>query len=118
SRHSSRSPSRSPHGTSKAATLDTALGKKFVWKKKEEQGAKLGLSKQERRSRDLQRRKEAEHELAQLRKRRELREIEKQQRDQEMARKRREMEQEKLGDWERNEESFHLKQAKTRAELR
>ncbi|KAJ2412261.1 hypothetical protein GGI10_003787, partial [Coemansia sp. RSA 2530] len=97
---------------------DAALGKKFVWKKKVEQDRALGLSEEERVAADLRRREEAERELENLRKRRELREIEKKQRDEEMTRVRREQEQEKLGDWERREEEFHLRQAKKRAEIR
>ncbi|KAJ1902131.1 hypothetical protein LPJ66_000220 [Kickxella alabastrina] len=97
---------------------DAALGKKFVWKKKVEQDKARGLSREERGQAEKERRLEAERELENLRKRRELREIERLQRDQEMARVRREQEQEKLGDWERKEEEFHLRQAKKRAEIR
>ncbi|KAJ1966170.1 hypothetical protein GGI12_000261 [Dipsacomyces acuminosporus] len=97
---------------------DSALGKKFVWKKKIEQDKAKGLSREEREEADRQRREEAELELENLRKRREQREIEKELRDQEMARIRREAEQEKLGDWERREEEFYLQQAKKRAEIR
>ncbi|KAI7834783.1 cactus-binding C-terminus of cactin protein-domain-containing protein [Kickxella alabastrina] len=97
---------------------DAALGKKFVWKKKVEQDKARGLSREERGQAEKERRLEAERELENLRKRRELREVERLQRDQEMARVRREQEQEKLGDWERKEEEFHLRQAKKRAEIR
>ncbi|KAJ2822000.1 hypothetical protein FBU31_004725 [Coemansia sp. 'formosensis'] len=97
---------------------EAALGKKFVWKKKVEQERALGLSEGERAAAEGRRREEAERELANLRKRREVREIERKQRDEEMARVRREQEQEKLGDWERREEEFHLGQAKKRAEIR
>ncbi|KAJ2162532.1 hypothetical protein GGF46_000535 [Coemansia sp. RSA 552] len=95
-----------------------ALGKKFVWKKKEEQDQARGLSREEQREREQARRAEAERELVALRQRRVQREAERAQRDEEMRRVRREQEQEKLGDWERREEEFHLDQAKRRAEIR
>ncbi|KAJ2593546.1 hypothetical protein H4R99_006064 [Coemansia sp. RSA 1722] len=97
---------------------EAALGKKFVWKKKVEQDKARGLTREDRERAERERREEAEKELENLRKRRELREVEKLQREQEMIRKRREQEQEKLGDWERREEEFHLQQAKRRAEIR
>ncbi|KAJ2777626.1 hypothetical protein H4R18_005064 [Coemansia javaensis] len=98
---------------------DGAAGnKKFVWKKKIEQDKAKWASRAEREEAERRRKEEAERELQSLRRRRELREIEQQQREQEMIRKRREQEQEKLGDWERREEEFHLQQAKRRAEIR
>ncbi|KAJ1735750.1 hypothetical protein LPJ61_000402 [Coemansia biformis] len=97
---------------------DSALGKKFVWKKKVEQDKAKWMDPAERAEAEQRRKEEADRELDGLRKRRELREIEREQRDQEMARQRREQEQEKLGDWERREEEFHLQQAKRRAEIR
>ncbi|KAJ2725268.1 hypothetical protein GGI07_001401 [Coemansia sp. Benny D115] len=97
---------------------EESVSKKFVWKKKIEQDASRGLSREESEQADRERRLEAERELESLRKRRELREIERLQREQEMIRIRREQEQEKLGDWERREEEFHLRQAKKRAEIR
>ncbi|KAJ2078103.1 hypothetical protein H4R24_004712 [Coemansia sp. RSA 988] len=97
---------------------EAALGKKFVWKKKVEQDKAKGLSRDEREEAERLRHEEAQSELVNLRKRRELREIEQKQREEDMARQRREKEQEKLGDWERREEEFHLQQAKRRAEIR
>ncbi|KAJ2712936.1 hypothetical protein H4R19_002499 [Coemansia spiralis] len=97
---------------------DSALGKKFVWKKKVEQDKAKWTSRAERTEAERVRREEAEAELDSLRKRREVREVERELREQEMARQRREQEQEKLGDWERREEEFHLQQAKRRAEIR
>ncbi|KAJ1644812.1 hypothetical protein J3B02_002301 [Coemansia erecta] len=101
-----------------SAIGESVLSKKFVWKKKVEQDRARGLTREEREKAERERREEAERELENLRKRREQREIEKLQREQEMIRKRREQEQEKLGDWERREEEFHLQQAKRRAEIR
>ncbi|KAJ2614981.1 hypothetical protein H4S08_001462 [Coemansia sp. RSA 1365] len=104
--------------TSADPLSEAALGKKFVWKKKVEQDKAKGLSREEREEAERLRHEEAQSELVNLRKRREIREIEQKQREEDMARQRREKEQEKLGDWERREEEFHLQQAKRRAEIR
>ncbi|PIA19310.1 hypothetical protein COEREDRAFT_69021 [Coemansia reversa NRRL 1564] len=108
----------SEYRTSADPLSEAALGKKFVWKKKVEQDKAKGLSREEREEAERLRHEEAQSELVNLRKRREIREIEQKQREEDMARQRREKEQEKLGDWERREEEFHLQQAKRRAEIR
>ncbi|KAJ2800528.1 hypothetical protein H4R20_004022 [Coemansia guatemalensis] len=122
SSHSARQKNGDSDGGEYRASVDplseAALGKKFVWKKKVEQDKAKGLSREEREEAERLRHEEAQSELLNLRKRRELREIEQKQREEDMARQRREKEQEKLGDWERREEEFHLQQAKRRAEIR
>ncbi|KAG1148834.1 hypothetical protein G6F37_003034 [Rhizopus arrhizus] len=98
---------------------DVNLESKFVWdKKKQRDKRELGLSEDEIRRRERDRKKEADEELAKLNKRRAQREREMELREEERNRKQREAELAQMGEWEAKEEEFHLEQAKKRAEIR
>ncbi|KAJ1930016.1 hypothetical protein IWQ60_000680 [Tieghemiomyces parasiticus] len=94
------------------------LQDKFVWKKKAEQEKSKGLSSQQRKEQEAARRAEAAEELRKLAERKVQRELVRQARQDEEDRKRRAAEIAAFGDWEAQEEEFHLKQAKRRAEVR
>ncbi|KAG0271592.1 hypothetical protein BGZ95_000587, partial [Linnemannia exigua] len=97
---------------------DANLAQKFTWAKKREVEKKKGISSAESARRDVIRRQEAKIELENLNKKRAEREREREERDEEMLRIQRASEQAQLGDWQAQEEEFHLKQAKRRAEIR
>ncbi|KAF9902243.1 hypothetical protein EC991_005153 [Linnemannia zychae] len=97
---------------------DANLAQKFTWAKKREVEKKKGISSAESARRDIIRREEAKIELEKLNKKRAEREREREEREEEMLRIQRASEQAQLGDWQAQEEEFHLKQAKRRAEIR
>lgn len=97
---------------------DANLAQKFTWAKKREVEKKKGISSAESTRRDIIRRQEAKIELENLNKKRAEREREREEREEEMLRIQRASEQAQLGDWQAQEEEFHLKQAKRRAEIR
>ncbi|ORX59652.1 hypothetical protein DM01DRAFT_1333118 [Hesseltinella vesiculosa] len=98
---------------------DINLESKFVWTKKKERDRKeLGLSSRDIKKREEDRRKEADHELGKLNKRRAERDRQRQEREKEMEQKQRDAELAQMGDWQSKEEDFHLEQAKRRAEIR
>jgi hypothetical protein len=97
---------------------DANLAQKFTWAKKREVEKKRGISSAESARRDVARREEAKIELEKLNKKRAEREREREEREEEMLRIQRATEQAQLGDWQAQEEEFHLKQAKRRAEIR
>ncbi|KAK3847791.1 MAG: mid region of cactin-domain-containing protein [Linnemannia gamsii] len=97
---------------------DANLAQKFTWAKKREVEKKKGISSAESARRDVIRRQEAKVELENLNKKRAEREREREEREDEMLRIQRASEQAQLGDWQAQEEEFHLKQAKRRAEIR
>ncbi|KAF9092950.1 hypothetical protein BGX23_003783 [Mortierella sp. AD031] len=97
---------------------DVNLAQKFTWAKKREVEKKKGISAAESARRDEIRREESKIELEKLKTRRAEREREREEREEEMTRMQRASEQAQLGDWQAQEEEFHLKQAKRRAEIR
>ncbi|KAF9346985.1 hypothetical protein BGX26_001495 [Mortierella sp. AD094] len=97
---------------------DANLAQKFTWAKKREVEKKKGISSAESARRDTIRREEARIELEKLTKKRAEREREREEREEELVRIQRASEQAQLGDWQAQEEEFHLKQAKRRAEIR
>ncbi|KAG0201193.1 hypothetical protein BGX28_005915 [Mortierella sp. GBA30] len=97
---------------------DANLAQKFTWAKKREVEKKKGISSAEAARRDAARREEAKLELEKLTKKRAEREREREEREEELIRIQRASEQAQLGDWQAQEEEFHLKQAKRRAEIR
>ncbi|KAI8597268.1 mid region of cactin-domain-containing protein [Dissophora ornata] len=97
---------------------DANLAQKFTWAKKREVEKKKGISATESAKRDITRREEARIELDKLTKKRAEREREREEREEELVRIQRASEQAQLGDWQAQEEEFHLKQAKKRAEIR
>ena len=106
-----------------AASADNAFGdsninERFVWHKKYESLEARGVSKQEVVRREESLRKENEVELMRVRKAREQRELEKELMEQEQDMLLRERENEMFADWVKQEDSFHLNQAKQRTEIR
>ncbi|KAG0335902.1 hypothetical protein BG000_007131 [Podila horticola] len=97
---------------------DVNLAQKFTWTKKREAEKKKGISAEDSRRRDEARKREAHVELEKLVQRRNEREREREEREEELLRMQRASEQAQLGDWQAQEEEFHLKQAKKRAEIR
>ncbi|KAG0067741.1 hypothetical protein BGZ93_006604 [Podila epicladia] len=97
---------------------DVNLAQKFTWTKKREAEKKKGISAEDSRRRDEARKREAHVELEKLVQRRNEREREREEREEELVRMQRASEQAQLGDWQAQEEEFHLKQAKKRAEIR
>ncbi|KAF9936786.1 hypothetical protein BGZ75_008949 [Mortierella antarctica] len=97
---------------------DVNLAQKFTWAKKREVEKKKGISSSEAARRDAARREEAKLELEKLTQKRAEREREREEREEELIRMQRASEQAQLGDWQAQEEEFHLKQAKRRAEIR
>ncbi|KAJ3092414.1 hypothetical protein HK102_007611 [Quaeritorhiza haematococci] len=97
---------------------DSNLNQKFVWVKKRERDAEMGVTSDMRMRKEMERRQEIETELEKLKKRRTEREIELQLREQEQLRLQREMDQAAMGDWKSKENEFHLEQAKRRAQIR
>ncbi|KAF9298011.1 hypothetical protein BGZ74_009551 [Mortierella antarctica] len=97
---------------------DVNLAQKFTWTKKREAEKKKGISAEDSRRRDEVRKREARVELEKLVQRRNEREREREEREEELVRMQRASEQAQLGDWQAQEEEFHLKQAKKRAEIR
>lgn len=97
---------------------DVNLAQKFTWNKKREAEKKKGISAEDSRRRDEVRKREARVELEKLVQRRNEREREREEREEELVRMQRASEQAQLGDWQAQEEEFHLKQAKKRAEIR
>jgi hypothetical protein len=84
---------------------DINLENKFVWGKKNHRDKKeLGLSSNDLRQRERERKREADDELAKLNKRRAEREREIELREEEMARIQRDAELAQMGDWEAKEE--------------
>ncbi|KAI1289015.1 hypothetical protein EDD11_009449 [Mortierella claussenii] len=97
---------------------DANLAQKFTWAKKREVEKKKGITSTESARRDAARREEARIELEKLKQKRAEREREREEREEELIRIQRASEQAQLGDWQAQEEEFHLKQAKRRAEIR
>ncbi|KAG0341499.1 hypothetical protein BG004_006007, partial [Podila humilis] len=97
---------------------DVNLAQKFTWTKKREAEKKKGITSEESKRRDVARKQEARVELEKLVQRRNEREREREEREEELIRMQRATEQAQLGDWQAQEEEFHLRQAKKRAEIR
>ncbi|KAL1925562.1 uncharacterized protein VTP21DRAFT_445 [Calcarisporiella thermophila] len=97
---------------------DENLGQKFVWVKKKQRDAKLGITPEEAARREKLRKEEAISELDKLNRRRAEREQERIAAEEERRRKQMEAELASMGDWHAREGDFHLEQAKRRAEIR
>ncbi|KAI9205362.1 mid region of cactin-domain-containing protein [Polychytrium aggregatum] len=97
---------------------DSSLSTKFIWVQKIKKEKVMGITSEDKRRADAERRHELELELAKLKKRREEREVEMQLREQEQIRMQREQDRIAFGDWEEREAGFHLQQAKKRAQIR
>ncbi|KAH0947869.1 hypothetical protein HN011_009343 [Eciton burchellii] len=90
----------------------------FVWSKKLEKEGLLGLSQEELEIRNRHKQEENRRELEKVKKRRQEREFERQQREEEMTRLQRGKEAAQLEQWARQEDQFHLEQARLRSRIR
>ncbi|GFS73672.1 hypothetical protein TNCV_2246941 [Trichonephila clavipes] len=97
---------------------DTNLLNGFVWKKKLEKEGLHKLSKDEMERRNKQKLEQNKNELEKVKLRRMQREKEREMREEELTRIQRQKEAAQFSEWEKQEDSFHLKQAKLRSKIR
>lgn len=90
----------------------------FVWSKKLDREGLTGLSREELEIRNRQKQEENKRELEKVKKRRQERELERQQREDEMSLLQRNKEAAQFQEWERQEDQFHLEQARLRSHIR
>ncbi|XP_015599202.1 cactin [Cephus cinctus] len=90
----------------------------FVWSKKLEKEGLLGVSREELETRNRYKQEENRRELEKVKKRRQERELERQQREEEMTMLQRGKEAAQLEQWARQEDQFHLEQARLRSRIR
>lgn len=96
-----------------ANLLDT-----FIWKKKLDKDGLTGVNTEEIEKRNREKQEENKRELEKVKKRRQERELERQQREEEMALMQRNKEAAQFQEWERQEDQFHLEQARLRSRIR
>ncbi|EEB15484.1 paramyosin, putative [Pediculus humanus corporis] len=96
-----------------ANLLDT-----FVWKKKLDRDGLTGVSSEELEKRNREKQEENKRELEKVKKRRQERELERHQREEEVALMQRNKEAAQFQEWERQEDQFHLEQARLRSKIR
>ncbi|XP_049784858.1 cactin [Schistocerca cancellata] len=97
---------------------DANLLATFVWSKKLDKDGLTGLSREELEIRNRQKQEENRRELEKVKKRRLERELERQQREEEMSMMQRSKEAAQFQEWERQEDQFHLEQARLRSRIR
>lgn len=90
----------------------------FVWTKKLEKEGLLGSSREAIEQRNRHKQEENKRELEKVKKRRQERELERQQREEEMSMLQRGKEAAQLEQWARQEDQFHLEQARLRSRIR
>lgn len=90
----------------------------FVWGKKLDREGLTGLSREDLEIRNRQKQEENKRELEKVKKRRQERELERQQREEETALLQRNKEAAQFQEWERQEDQFHLEQARLRSRIR
>lgn len=90
----------------------------FVWSKKLEKEGLTDVSREELEVRNRQKQEENRRELEKVKKRRQERELERQQREEEMSLMQRSKEAAQFQEWERQEDQFHLEQARLRSCIR
>lgn len=90
----------------------------FVWSKKMEKEGLLGVAREELEIRNRHKQEENKRELEKVKKRRQERELERQQREEEMTMLQRGKEAAQLEQWARQEDQFHLEQARLRSRIR
>lgn len=90
----------------------------FVWSKKLEKEGLLGVGREELEIRNRHKQEENKRELEKVKKRRQERELERQQREEEMTMLQRGKEAAQLEQWARQEDQFHLEQARLRSRIR
>lgn len=97
---------------------DANLTSTFVWKKKLEQKGLTNLRQEEIEMINRQKQMENKAELEKVKKRRQERELEQAQREEEMALLQRSREAAEFKEWEKQEDQFHLEQARLRSKIR
>lgn len=97
---------------------DAHLTSTFVWNKKLEKKGLKGMSTEELEIINRQKQMENKIELEKVKKRRQERELERMQRDEEMVLMQRSREAAQFEEWERQEDKFHLEQARLRSKIR
>lgn len=90
----------------------------FVWSKKLGKEGLLGVGREELEMRNRYKQEENKRELEKVKKRRQERELERQQREEEMTMLQRGKEAAQLEQWARQEDQFHLEQARLRSRIR
>lgn len=90
----------------------------FVWKKKLDKEGLSDVSREALETRNRQKQEENRRELEKVKKRRLERELERQQREEEMSLMQRSKEAAQFQEWERQEDQFHLEQARLRSRIR
>lgn len=90
----------------------------FVWSKKLEKEGLLGVGREALEIRNRHKQEENKRELEKVKKRRQERELERQQREEEMTMLQRGKEAAQLEQWARQEDQFHLEQARLRSRIR
>lgn len=90
----------------------------FVWSKKLGKEGLLGVGREEIEIRNRHKQEENKRELEKVKKRRQERELERQQREEEMTMLQRGKEAAQLEQWARQEDQFHLEQARLRSRIR
>lgn len=90
----------------------------FVWSKKLGKEGLLGVGREELEMQQRHKQEENKRELEKVKKRRQERELERQQREEEMTMLQRGKEAAQLEQWARQEDQFHLEQARLRSRIR
>ncbi|KAL6256325.1 hypothetical protein P5V15_012442 [Pogonomyrmex californicus] len=90
----------------------------FVWSKKLGKEGLLGVGREELEIRNRHKQEENKRELEKVKKRRQERELERSQREEEMTMLQRGKEAAQLEQWARQEDQFHLEQARLRSRIR
>lgn len=97
---------------------DAHLTSTFVWNKKLEKKGLIGMPNDELEIINRQKQLENKNELEKVKKRRQEREAERMQREEEMVLLQRSREAAQFEEWERQEDKFHLEQARLRSKIR
>ncbi|CAH1971233.1 unnamed protein product [Acanthoscelides obtectus] len=90
----------------------------FVWNKKLSKEGLVGVSPEELEARNRMKQEENKRELEKVKKRRQERELERQKREEETQMLQRSKEAAQFEEWERQEDQFHLEQARLRSHIR
>lgn len=97
---------------------DSHLTSTFVWSKKLEKHGQQNATAEELEIINRQKQLENKNELEKVKKRRLERELERQQRDEDMSSMQRSREAAQFEEWKRQEDQFHLQQARLRSKIR
>lgn len=97
---------------------DANLLSTFVWTKKLAKEGLTNVSREELEASNKHKQEENKRELEKVKKRRLERELERQQREEELQMQQRNKEAAQFEEWERQEDQFHLEQARLRSHIR